>query len=459
MRVKRGVTTIKKLIFYSASLILVALGAVWMVLFQEPMAETVTKAPPPKRMLAYEDAIAHRDGAEADGPSAPERKPSKNAGAKTAGDGSKAGGSAAAKKSGAPSSIDDVLADDRQGNAPQPQDVAALPQAGGQPGSGGPAQQTLPWLNQQSQGGVPPQAGGQGGPNGGSDSFFDAPQPNVYGQQQPYGQQAPYGQQPPYGQQQPYDQTASNDPSAGAYGDDQGGYPDYPDHAPPDHAPYGQAPQYGGQNPYPPGQASPQAGQQPYPGQAPYPQGQTYSQGQEVYPPGQAGPQGQQPYGQQQAYGQQQPYGQPQSYGQQQPYDQQQPYGQDSYGQQQAYGQQPGGQAPYGQPQEEWVQVVASGSGMRLTASEDSPVLFAFPYGRNLKVVSRNGDWVEVADPNSSAKGWMQAYALGPSSGPNQYGQAGGGGYYEEQPVQERRRPFGQGGFADMINRALGGGN
>ena len=73
-----------------------------MILFQEPMAETVSKAPPPKRTLAYEDAIAHRDGVEADGPSAPERKPSKDAVAKTAGDHSKADGSAAAKKSGAP---------------------------------------------------------------------------------------------------------------------------------------------------------------------------------------------------------------------------------------------------------------------------------------------------------------------------------------------------------------------
>lgn len=96
-----------------------------------------------------------------------------------------------------------------------------------------------------------------------------------------------------------------------------------------------------------------------------------------------------------------------------------------------------------------------SGSGMRLTASEDSPVLFAFPYGRDLKVVSRNGEWVEVTDPNSNAKGWIQAYALAPSAGPTQYGQAGGG-YYEEEPPQERRRPFGRGGFADMINRAFG---
>lgn len=95
-----------------------------------------------------------------------------------------------------------------------------------------------------------------------------------------------------------------------------------------------------------------------------------------------------------------------------------------------------------------------SGSGMRLTASEESPVLFAFPYGRDLKVVSRNGDWVEVTDPNSNTKGWIQAYALAPSSGPVPYDQAGA--YAEEELRQERRRPKRRGGFADMINRAFG---
>jgi hypothetical protein len=90
---------------------------------------------------------------------------------------------------------------------------------------------------------------------------------------------------------------------------------------------------------------------------------------------------------------------------------------------------------------------------MRLNASEDSPVLFAFPHGRDLKVVSRNGEWVEVADPNSNAKGWIQAFALGPSAGPPQYGQAGE--YYGEQQYEQPRRR--RGGFVDMINRAFGG--
>ena len=136
----------------------------------------------------------------------------------------------------------------------------------------------------------------------------------------------------------------------------------------------------------------------------------------------------------------------------------QDPYG----GQADPYGGQP---APYGQPQqgqwggqpgEEWVQVVGSGSGMRATADIDAPILFAFPYGRQLKVVSRNADWVEVTDPNSSAKGWMPAHALAPSQGPNApgYGQQA-----FEEPPQERRGFFQRGGFGGMINRAFGGGN
>ncbi len=42
----------------------------------------------------------------------------------------------------------------------------------------------------------------------------------------------------------------------------------------------------------------------------------------------------------------------------------------------------PGG--PEEEPQE-WVQVLVSGAGMHGTASEDAPMLFAFPYGRMLQ--------------------------------------------------------------------------
>ena len=52
--------------------------------------------------------------------------------------------------------------------------------------------------------------------------------------------------------------------------------------------------------------------------------------------------------------------------------------------------------------------VLASGAGMRATAADDAPMLFAFPYGRNLRVVSHYQDWVEVTDPKSAATGWMR---------------------------------------------------
>lgn len=105
---------------------------------------------------------------------------------------------------------------------------------------------------------------------------------------------------------------------------------------------------------------------------------------------------------------------------------------------------------------EQWVQVIISGSAMRSTAAEDAPMLFAFPYGRNLKVVSRYEGWVEVTDPQSSATGWMQAHTLAPSRPPGEpYGQAEA--YYDDQPRPGAWLRRNADGFADMINRAFGG--
>ena len=109
---------------------------------------------------------------------------------------------------------------------------------------------------------------------------------------------------------------------------------------------------------------------------------------------------------------------------------------------------------PEEEPQE-WVQVLVSGAGMHGGASDDAPMLFAFPYGRVLRVVSRYEGWVEVTDPQSAATGWMQAHLLAPAPPP---GAPGIEAMYGEEP---RERPGwwrrNGGGFADMINRALGG--
>jgi len=95
---------------------------------------------------------------------------------------------------------------------------------------------------------------------------------------------------------------------------------------------------------------------------------------------------------------------------------------------------------------------------MRSSAADDAPSLFAFPYGRNLRVISRDGEWAQVTDPQSSATGWMKLQNLAPTGAPGQgYQQPQYDAYYEQPP--QRRRGLFNGGFADMINRAFGGGN
>jgi Bacterial SH3 domain len=108
-----------------------------------------------------------------------------------------------------------------------------------------------------------------------------------------------------------------------------------------------------------------------------------------------------------------------------------------------------------GERPQEWVQVLVSGVGMRGTASEDAPVLFAFPYGRVLRVVSRYEDWVEVTDPQSAATGWMHARYLAPAADPAARRAAGPA--YEDEPRRGRRwwRRHGN-GFGGFIDRMLG---
>jgi hypothetical protein len=124
----------------------------------------------------------------------------------------------------------------------------------------------------------------------------------------------------------------------------------------------------------------------------------------------------------------------------------------DTQGQGEADQQGPDGYPAYGG---DWVQVVVSGAAMRASAAEDAPMLFAFPYGRNLRVVSRYEGWVEVTDPQSAATGWMQEGFLAPAGTVQP-------GYGQDQAYDEpgRRHPglLQPGGFADLIHRAFGGG-
>lgn len=158
------------------------------------------------------------------------------------------------------------------------------------------------------------------------------------------------------------------------------------------------------------------------------------------------------------AYGQP---GQSDPYGQNPPYGQDGPYGQgDPYGAQQADQGNAQGASEYDQNAEQLVEVMVSGSPMRATASEDAPMLFAFPYGRTLKVVSRYEGWVEVTDPKSGATGWMEAGVLAPArANRDPYGQ-------NEAYYDDRSTGRGPGGwirrgadeFSNMLNRAFGGG-
>ena len=192
-------------------------------------------------------------------------------------------------------------------------------------------------------------------------------------------------------------------------------------------------------------------------------------------PPGAYGPPPDAPYGPpRQAYGspqkgppvpqtyeqapQEGPYGQDGPYGQQ---PQDQPYGEANRSRrdgQMPYGQGPDGapQGAPGGPQEEWVQVLVSGAGMYGTASEDAPMLFAFPYGRRLKVVSHYQGWVEVTDPQSTTTGWMKVGHVAPVAGPAAPAAPPEveAGYQEERPGWFRRNG---GGLGNIISRALGG--
>jgi hypothetical protein len=113
---------------------------------------------------------------------------------------------------------------------------------------------------------------------------------------------------------------------------------------------------------------------------------------------------------------------------------------------------------PQDEPQQ-WVQVLVSGAGMHATASEDAPALFAFPYGRTLRVVSRYEGWVEVTDPQSAATGWMKAQYLAPTSPPGMRQEQNAEQTYDEDMPRWKRRWLRRhgGGLGDLIGRAIEG--
>jgi hypothetical protein len=111
--------------------------------------------------------------------------------------------------------------------------------------------------------------------------------------------------------------------------------------------------------------------------------------------------------------------------------------------------------------QAEWVQIVISGAEVQATAADDAPMLFAFPYGRRLQVISRQEGWVQVSDPHSKATGWIKTAYLAPVGAPG-VPQANGDAYQGPYDYEPRERRGGwlrrqSEGMAGMVQRALSG--
>jgi hypothetical protein len=95
---------------------------------------------------------------------------------------------------------------------------------------------------------------------------------------------------------------------------------------------------------------------------------------------------------------------------------------------------------------------------MHSNPNDDSAMLFAFPAGRTLRVVSQTEGWVEVTDPQSAATGWIRTDYVQGSYAPGQQ-QAYQEPVYEEPQQRQGRGWFRRntGGLTDMIERAFSG--
>jgi len=101
----------------------------------------------------------------------------------------------------------------------------------------------------------------------------------------------------------------------------------------------------------------------------------------------------------------------------------------------------------------ELMQVMVSGAEMRAEATDEAPLLFAFPYGRTLQVASRGEGWVEVTDPKSGATGWMKAaYLAVPRYSALQQTEPAFEPPWRRRWLRRQRR-----GVSDFFDRAFGG--
>ena len=73
-----------------------------------------------------------------------------------------------------------------------------------------------------------------------------------------------------------------------------------------------------------------------------------------------------------------------------------------------------------GQPQgqSEWVKVSGSAATVRSSPSDSASMLFAFPQGRVLRVMSRQAGWVQIMDPGSKQTGWIAESSIAAANAP-----------------------------------------
>jgi uncharacterized protein YgiM (DUF1202 family) len=76
------------------------------------------------------------------------------------------------------------------------------------------------------------------------------------------------------------------------------------------------------------------------------------------------------------------------------------------------------------QGQSEMVKVTGSPATMRSGPSDSAPMLFAFPEGREFRVMSRQSGWVQVTDPGSKQSGWIAEASLATAGARGQQQQA-----------------------------------
>jgi hypothetical protein len=70
--------------------------------------------------------------------------------------------------------------------------------------------------------------------------------------------------------------------------------------------------------------------------------------------------------------------------------------------------------------QDELVKVVGPGAKALAGASDKAAMLFGFPEGRELRVLSRQPGWVQIMDPGSKQVGWIAESSLEPAGAAQQ---------------------------------------